>query len=90
MPRLTVDLSMEEIKGLLFQLPPKDFLLLAELDQARAHLSFSPQRVRKLSAKRDEWLPEDLEKIEAYTSRFARVVVNQEAEGSKQEAAGRG
>ncbi|MBI4523182.1 MAG: hypothetical protein HY695_05140 [Deltaproteobacteria bacterium] len=47
---------------------------LAELDQARLHLSFSYQRVRNLSAKREDWLPEDLEKIEAYTSRFARLV----------------
>lgn len=31
MPRLTVDLSMEGIKGLLFQLPPQEFLSLAEV-----------------------------------------------------------
>ncbi len=36
MPRLTVDLSMEEIKGLLFQLPPKDFLSLADVIEERA------------------------------------------------------
>lgn len=31
MPRLTVDLSMEGINGLLFQLPPQEFLSLAEV-----------------------------------------------------------
>ncbi len=36
MPRLTVDLSMEEIKSLLFQLPPKDFLSLADVIEERA------------------------------------------------------
>ncbi len=35
MPRVTVDLSVEEIKGLVFQLPAREFLSLAEVIEER-------------------------------------------------------
>jgi hypothetical protein len=47
---------------------------LDELRQARAHLTFSAQRVGQLGGERSGWSEADLEKIEAYTGRFARVV----------------
>ncbi len=47
---------------------------LAELRQARAHLTFSARRVQQLGGGRSGWSEDDLEKIEAYTGRFARVV----------------
>ena len=36
MPRITVDLSTEEIKNLLFQLPAHDFLVLVDAIEQRA------------------------------------------------------
>jgi uncharacterized protein with HEPN domain len=47
---------------------------LDELRQARDHLTFSAQRVGQLGGERSDWSEADLEKIEAYTGRFARVV----------------
>jgi len=47
---------------------------LDELRQARSHLTFSVQRVCQLGGERSNWSEADLEKIEAYTGRFARVV----------------
>ena len=47
---------------------------LDELRQARLHLTFSAQRVEQLGGERSDWSEADLEKIEAYTGRFARVV----------------
>jgi hypothetical protein len=47
---------------------------LDELRQARGHLNFSAQRVVQLGDERSDWSEADLEKIEAYTGRFARVV----------------
>jgi len=47
---------------------------LDELHQARSHLTFSVQRVGQLDGERSNWSEADLEKIEAYTGRFARVV----------------
>lgn len=45
-----------------------------ELQQARGHLRFSFERVGHLSADPADWTDEDLERIEAFTSRFARLV----------------
>lgn len=36
MPRITVDLSTEEIKNLVFQLPAQEFLVLANAIEERA------------------------------------------------------
>ena len=36
MPRITVDLSTEEIKNLVFQLPAQDFLVLVNAIEERA------------------------------------------------------
>jgi len=36
MPRITVDLSTEEIKNLVFQLPAQEFLALVDAIEARA------------------------------------------------------
>ncbi len=49
-------------------------LNLEELHGARTHLTFSHGRIAGLEAERASWTEEDLERIEAYTSRFARVV----------------
>ncbi len=52
-------------------------LLRASLDElrlARAHLTYSAQRVGQLGGGASDWSEADLEKIEAYTGRFARVV----------------
>lgn len=45
-----------------------------ELRQARGHLNFSAQRVGRLGGAGSDRSEADLEKIEAYTGRFARVV----------------
>jgi hypothetical protein len=47
---------------------------LDELAQARAHLAFSSARVAGLDFAQSAPSPEELERAEAYTSRFARVV----------------
>lgn len=47
---------------------------LADLTQAREHLAFSSARVAGIDFGRGAPTPEELERIEAYTSRFARVV----------------
>lgn len=47
---------------------------LQDLVQARAHLAFSSARVAALDFARAAPSPEELERVEAYTSRFARVV----------------
>ena len=47
---------------------------LDELRQARAHLSFSAQSVGQIGGAGSDRSEADLEKIEAYTGRFARVV----------------
>jgi hypothetical protein len=47
---------------------------LDELRQARVHLAFSAQSVRQLGGAGSDRSEADLEKIEAYTGRFARVV----------------
>ena len=47
---------------------------LDELRQARVHLAFSAQSVRPLGGEHSDRSEADLEKIEAYTGRFARVV----------------
>jgi hypothetical protein len=47
---------------------------LAELAEARAHLAVSVERVKNLGASRAGWTVEEMERIEAYTSRFARVI----------------
>jgi uncharacterized protein with HEPN domain len=47
---------------------------LDELRQARVHLAFSAQSVRRLGGEHSDRSEADLEKIEAYTGRFARVV----------------
>lgn len=47
---------------------------LQDLTQARAHLAFSSGRVAALDFARTAPTPEELERVEAYSSRFARVV----------------
>ena len=47
---------------------------LRDLAQAREHLAFSSGRVSGLRLTADAATPEGLERVEAYTSRFARVV----------------
>ena len=47
---------------------------LDELRQARVHLAFSAQSVSLLGGEHSGRSEADLEKIEAYTGRFARVV----------------
>lgn len=47
---------------------------LRELEQACAHLAFSRDRVTGLGHDVREWTPEELERVEAFTSRFGRVV----------------
>lgn len=47
---------------------------LDDLAQAREHLAFSSARVAGIDFARRAPTPEELERIEAYTSRFARVV----------------
>ena len=47
---------------------------LCDLARAREHLAFSSGRVANLRDAADAATPEGLERIEAYTSRFARVV----------------
>lgn len=47
---------------------------LDELCRARGHLNFSAQRVERLGSAGSNRSEDDLEKIEAYTGRFARVV----------------
>lgn len=36
MPKVTLDMSMEEIKDLVFQLPPREFLMLVDTFEERA------------------------------------------------------
>jgi hypothetical protein len=45
---------------------------LDDLAQAREHLAFSSARVAGIDFARETPTPEELERIEAYTSRFAR------------------
>ncbi len=56
----------------------QDFLRSArdELVAAREHLSFSAGSVSEVPAPSEakSWTPEELEKVEAFTSRFARLV----------------
>lgn len=47
---------------------------LDELSRARERLAFSYQRVLDLGADLSGFSPEELERVEAFTSRFARVV----------------
>lgn len=47
---------------------------LAELARACAHLAFSRDRVSRLALEARDWGPEDLERVDALTSRFGRVV----------------
>ena len=47
---------------------------LAELSRACGHLEFSRDRVRGLPSDSQVWTPEDLERVEALTSRFGRAV----------------
>jgi uncharacterized protein with HEPN domain len=47
---------------------------LAELERACTHLSFSRDRVSGLGGDLREWTEEELERAEAFTSRFGRVV----------------
>lgn len=52
-------------------------LLRAALDDlrlARGHLRFSLDRVGDLAGSPAAWTPEDLERVDAFTGRFARVV----------------
>jgi len=56
--------------------PYRDYLeaCKGELDAAWGHLDYSTHSVKHLSEDTATWSPEDFEKAEAFTSRFARVV----------------
>lgn len=47
---------------------------VGDLRAARGHLQFSFERVRHLPESAETWTPEESERVEAFTGRFARIV----------------